>query len=430
MAEDVKAEPGDLVDLGEGSELGATPKVAAQAQPVEGPDRAPTWRKVLGVVLAILAMIVLVASVEAVWMKTTLEDEDQFVSTFEPLAEDEAVATAVSVRVADGIVESEEFQAFVTEGLPEDLGVLSIPITAAVREVVATAGEQIVLSDAFAEVWSTALRTTHVAANAVLTGNDAALVSEDGTVSIDLNEIAVVITDRVAERGIDLPEIEADLGSIVIYESDELEAAQTVVEGISTIAWVLPVVALLLVIGAIWVYPGNRWMVAFLAFGTAFVAMLSLVFLRVTESTVLGNISDEVSRDAADSVFDIVAAGLRAATWALIVLALIIGLFAWVNGPSGRARSVRSSFTAAVDSRRRPPEGEPSGFAKFLAEWKRTIQVIVVLLGLAYIIFGPSPSGISVLLTAMVTLGVVVLVEVLAGSAEAPTLAQEKVDAQ
>jgi hypothetical protein len=428
MAEEVRAKPGDVVDLTEGSELGATPKAGTQTQPVEEKS-APRWRKILGVVLAILAMIVLVLSIEALWVKTTLEDEDRFVSTFEPLAESEAVAAAISTRVADGVVESEEFQAFVTDGLPEELSVLSIPITAAVREVVVTAGEQVILSDAVAEVWSAALRATHVAVSAVLTGNDAALVSEDGVVSIDLNEIAGVITDRVAERGIDLPEIDADLGSIVLYESDELAAAQTVVEGINTIAWVLPAVALLLVIGAIWVYPDKRWMLAFLAFGTAFVAVLGLVFMRVTESTVLRNISDEVSRDAADSVFDITTAGLRAATWALIVLVLIIGFLAWVIGPSSRARSLRSSFNAAVDSRRKAPEEEPSGFATFLADWKRTIQVVVVLLGMAYIIFGPSPSGISVLITAAVVFGIAILVEVLAGAAEAPATAPEKVDA-
>jgi hypothetical protein len=248
-------------------------------------------------------------------------------------------------------------------------------------------------------------------------------------VSIDLNEIAVVITDRVAARGIDLPEIEADLGAIVIFASDELEAAQTVVQAISTIAWVLPVVALLLVIGAIWVYPDKRWMLAFLGFGTALVAVLGLIALRVTESTLLGNISDQVSRDATDSVFEIASAGLRAATWALIVLMLIIGLFAWANGPSRPARSLRSAFTGTVDGWRRTPEEEPSEFASFLAEWKRTIQVVVVLLGLAYIVFGPSPSGVSVLLTAVVTFGIVVLVDVLAGPAEAPVAAEEKIDA-
>ena len=199
---------------------------------------------------------------------------------------------------------------------------------------------------------------------------------------------------------------------------------------ISTIGWVLPLVALLLVIGAIWVYPNNRWMVAFLAFGTALVGLLGLVLLRVTESTLLGNVSEEVAREAGDAVFDIATTGIRAATWALIVLALIIGFFAWANGPSPRAQSLKSSAIAGIGSRRRAPEEEPSEFATFLADWKRTIQVIVVLLGMAYIIFGPSPSGISVLLTAVVVSGIAVFVEVLAGSAEAPVPApQERVDA-
>ena len=430
MAEDVKADTSDVVDLTDGSDLEAGAAATSQPDPV-AEKSGPMWRKILGVVLAIFAMIVLVLSVEAVWMKTTLEDEDQFVETFAPLAEDAAVVTAVSVRVADGVVESEEVQAFISDGLPDGLGVLAIPINAAIREVVQTVTVEVVESDAFVVAWETALRATHTVADAVLTGNDAALVSEGGQVKIDLNEIVVVVTDRLEDnRGINLPDIDADLGSIVIYESEDLAAAQTVVQAISTIAWVLPLLALLLVIGAIWVYPNNRWMVAFLAFGTALVGLLGLVLLRVTESTLLGNISEEVAREAGDAVFDIATAGIRAATWALIVLALIIGFFAWVNGPSPRAQSLKSSAIAGIDGRRRAPEEEPSEFATFLADWKRTIQVIVVLLGLAYIIFGPSPSGLSVLLTAVVVFGIGVLVEVLAGSTEAPVTApRERVDA-
>jgi hypothetical protein len=91
---------------------------------------------------------------------------------------------------------------------------------------------------------------------------------------------------------------------------------------------------------------------------------------------------------------------------------------------------LKSSAIAGIDSRRRAPEEEPSEFAAFLADWKRTIQVIVVLLGIAYILFGPSPSGISVFLTAVAVFGIAVFVEVLAGSAEAPVTApQEQVDA-
>jgi hypothetical protein len=429
MAEDVKAGTGDVVDLTEGSELVAGAAATSQPDPV-AEKSGPMWRKILGVVLAVFAMIVLVLSVEAVWLKTTLENEDQFVETFAPLAEDTAVVTAVSVRIADGVVESEEVQAFITDGLPDGLSVLAIPISAAIREVVQTVTVEVVESDAFGTAWETALRGTYTVANAVLTGNDAALVSEGGQVKIDLNEIVVVVTDRIEEgRGIDLPDIDADLGSIVIYESDDLASAQAVVQAISTIAWVLPLVALLLVIAAIWAYPDNRWMVAFLAFGTALVGLLGLALLRVTESTLLGNISVDVAREAGDAVFDVLTAGIRAATWALIVLALIIGFFAWVNGPSPRAQSLKLSAIGGMDSRRRAPEAEPSGLATFLADWKRSIQGAVVALGFASLLFGSSPSGISVFLTAVVVFGIAVLVEVLAGSAEAPVPApQERVD--
>lgn len=430
MAEDIKADASDVVDLTEGSDL--VGEAAAGDQPGRLEEKSgPMWRKILGVVLAIFAMIVLVLSVEAVWLKTTLENEDQFVQTFVPLAEDTAVVTAVSVRIADSVVESEEVQAFITDGLPDGLSVLAIPISAAIREVVQTVTVEVVESDAFGTAWETALRGTYTVANAVLTGNDAALVSEGGQVKIDLNEIVVVVTDRIEEgRGIDLPDIDADLGSIVIYESDDLATAQAVVQAISTIAWVLPLLALLLVIAAIWVHPNNRWMVAFLAFGTAFVGLLGLVLLQVTESTLLGNISVDVVREAGDAVFDIATAGIRAATWALIVLALIIGFVAWVNGPSSRAQSLKSSAVEGMDSRRRAPEAEPSGLATFLADWKRSIQGAVVALGFASLLFGASPSGISVFLTAVVVLGVGVLVEVLAGSAEAPVPAsRDKIDA-
>lgn len=419
MAEDVKAETGDIVDLTEGSELDST---ATTTQPMAIEEESgPMWRKILGIVLAILAMIVLVASVEAVWLKTTLEDEEQFVSTLAPLAEDDAVATAVAVQISERVVGSDEVQGFVTEGLPDELSVLAIPITAAVGQVVETVTLEVVESDVFANAWEAALRTTHVAVSALVTGNDGALESEDGVVSINLNEIAAVVMTTVEDsRGIDLPEIQSDLGSVVILESDQLATVQDVLGVISTLAWFLPLVALLLIIAAIWAHPDNRWMVVFLAFGTALAGLLALGALRFFESTVLGNLGNEIERAAGDAVFDALAAGLRAAMWALIVLGLLIGFFAWANGPSTRAQRLRASVGGTVDDMRKDPEADSSGFASFLAEWKRTIQVIAMLLGFAYILFGPLPSGVSVLLTAVVVIGVVLFVEVYAGAAEEP----------
>ena len=57
---------------------------------------------------------------------------------------------------------------------------------------------------------------------------------------------------------------------------------------------------------------------------------------------------------------------------------------------------------------------DPNSFTNFVANWKPTIEVVAVAAGLIYILFGPSPSGFSVLLTAVIVLAVVVATEVLA----------------
>lgn len=104
------------------------------------------------------------------------------------------------------------------------------------------------------------------------------------------------------------------------------------------------------------------------------------------------------------------------------MLALIVGLVAWVSGPSNRARGLRDWTVRTIDRWRRPEPGHPEGFAAFLTEWKRTIQVLAVAIGLLFVVFGPDPSGLLVIATAAVVLVVVVVVEVFGGPQQsAPT---------
>ena len=419
MADDLKAQPDDVVDL---TDLAALKEEneALRAQLEAEPVRQPVWRKVLAGILAVLAVLTLVVAADALWLKTTLEDEDQFVATFEGLPRHDAVAEAVSIRVASGIVETQEVQAFVADRLPDQLSVLAAPITDSIEQLIARAANEVIQSDAVTTAWTVALRGTHTAVSAVLTANDRALESEGGQVAINLDEIATVVVGRVEARGVDLPDIDLELGSIVIYESDDLAAAQTVAQGISTAGWVLPVVALLLIAAAIWVATDRRRMVAFLGFATAIALLIQLAANRVTQNAVLGGVEDDLSREAGGAVWDAAIGRLVSVTWALLLIALIIGFVAWLAGPSTRAQRLRSWGANTIDGWRRPAEEEPSGFTTFLAEWKRTIQVVVVTLGLLFVLLGPAPSGLLVIATLAVVLGIVVLVEVMAGPARSP----------
>jgi hypothetical protein len=373
-----------------------------------------TWRKILAGVLAALAIVTLVAGFSIVWLETTLGDEDQFVATLAPLPQEESVASVLSLRVADGVVEAANVEVYVAETLPAELEFIALPVTNAITTVVATASQEVITSDVFNAIWSKALRVTHKAVSAVLSGNDGALVAEGGQVAIDLDEVAAQVAEEVESLGFDLPEGDLELGAVVLYEDEQLAVVQAIAQTLDTAGWFIPLLALVFIVAAIWVSYDRRRMTAILGFGTAIGLALSLVGLRMGRNWLINAIEEETKREAAGEVWDTIVNRLFEMMWAGLILALIVGVAAWVMGPGSRARRTRAWASRTIEGWRRPVAADPNSFTNFVANWKPTIEVVAVVAGLIYILFGPSPSGFSVLLTAVIVLAVVVVTEVLA----------------
>ena len=382
--------------------------------------KGPLWRRVLAGVLAVLAVIAVVSAVQAVWVKTTLQDEDRFVSTFQSLPQNDAVASVLSIRITDGVIEATGVEAFVSDVLPDGLSFLVAPLTTAIQQRIAEVADDVIQSDTVTSAWAVTLRLTHKGVSAILSGNDQTLVADDGKVVLDLDEIAAVVVDRVEASGLDLPDLELSLGSVVLYESEDLAAAQTVARWITTMGWFLPLLALVLIALAIWASTNRHRLTQFLGFGTALALLLSLAGLRIARYATINGIEDEITQEAAASVWDTVLVRLIQATWALLLVLLIVGIIAWATGPSERAGRFAAWSSRTLDAWRRPVEEEPSGFTAFLVEWKRTIQVVIVVSGLLFVLFGPAPSGLLVIFTAAIVLALDVLVELLAGPERAP----------
>lgn len=365
--------------------------------------------------LAVLGVVAIVVATQAVWLETTLQDEEQFVATLQSLPQNVAVASVLSIRVANGVVEATGVDTFVSDALPDELGFLAVPTTAAITDFIAGVAFDVIQSDAVTSVWTATLRIAHKSVSAMLTGNDAALVAAEGKVAIDLDQIGAVVVDRVEARGLDLPDLDISLGQVVIYEDEDLAAAQAVAQGIDTLGWLLPVLAIVLIAGAVWASPNNRRMTQYLGFGTALVMLLGLATLRIGRTETVNGADSEIEGEAAGAVWDILFAPMVKSTWALMVLALIIGLIAWANGPFARAKRFRGWISRTIDSWRGTSDEPRSEFSVFLVEWKRTIQVVAVVIGLFFVLFGPAPSGLLVLITALIVLVVVVVVELVAG---------------
>ena len=374
-------------------------------------------RRFFGWVAAIIAIILIALAVNVGWAKTTLLDTDAFVATLGPLAQEEAVAAALSVQIGDAIVEATELEVAIAEALPEELVFVSAPVAAATGTLVATVATEIILTDAFASVWATALRIAHTSLMFVLT-NDGAVVAEAGAIAIDLDTIAEPVLVAVSERGLDVEAIvgeEFTLGQIVLVDSDYLGQAQAAVRYLEMLGWITVLLAILAIGVAMLIGPNRRRMVAILGFGTAVAGLINLISLRLGRGLTVGKIGDQTDEAAGVAVWDAVTGSLTSMLWGLVFLAFIVGFAAWFVGPGPRANRLRTAAGDGVDRWRGTTQEPPTGLSLFFYKWRRPLEWGVVGVGIVVLLIMPLVTFASAIIVVLVAAAAIAGIELVAG---------------
>lgn len=361
-------------------------------------------RRVFAWVLAILAIVLISLAVNVGWAKTTLLHTDTFVATLSPLAQNEAVAEALSVRIGEAVVVATSLEESISEALPAELAFIAGPVATATGDLVATVANELILTDAFSTVWSTALRVAHSSVIVLVSGTGA-LGAEDGTVAIDLDAIAEPVVVAVADRGLDIVALVGEdftLGQIVLIESEALGSAQSAVRFLEMLGWLTVLLAILAVAAAIVVSPDRRRQVAILGFGTAIAGVSNLVSLRLGRGLTVGSIGDEINRSAGLAVWDALIHSLKSSIWALVFLSLAIGLAAWLVGPGLRAGHMRTAVGDGLDRWRGKSQQPPTGVSLFFYTWRRPLEWAILGVGLAILLLIPTVSLLNVVLIILV----------------------------
>ncbi len=393
-------------------------------------------RRFFAWVLAILAIVLISLAVNVGWAKTTLLDTDAFVATLAPLAEHEAVAEALSLQIGEAVIVATGLEASIAEALPEELVFIAGPVASATGSLVATVANELILTDAFATVWSTALRAAHSSVSVLLTGSGA-VVAEEGTVAIDIDTIAEPIIVAVADKGLDIRALVGEdftLGQIVLVESDALGSAHQAVKLLDTLGWLTVLLAIVAIAAALLVGPDRRRQVAILGFGTAIAGVINLVSLRFGRGLTVGAIGDEVNRSAGLAVWNAVVRNLTSTIWALVFLAFVIGLAAWFFGPGPRASRLRTAAGDGVDRWRGQTQEPPTGLSLFFYTWRRPLEWGILGVGLLVLLIMPSVSFAIAVLVVLVGAFLAAAVELIAGpqavtAADASDREPESVDA-
>jgi hypothetical protein len=376
-------------------------------------------------ILVVLASLLTIVAVVARYTRSQLLDTDRYVATVAPLSENPAVERAIATQVTNEIFSrldvedlTQQALAKLTElGAPDVIEGLAVPISNQVEGFVRQEVNEAVKSPRFDELWLTANRNAHEKVVAVLTGRGTDAVDvEQGQVTVDLGVVVERVKDRLVDRGFGfasrIPEVHSDF---VLMQSDELRRSQRVVRRLDRVATVAPFIVLFLAAVAVLVAPSRRRGLLFVALGIAASMVLLALVLVLARNWYLDNGAPKtMTPQEAVGVIATLLAPLRLAMRAVLALALVVAVAAFLTGPSGAARGVRSFFGSVQERVQGRLEGErsPSAVEAWIGAHKMPLRIAVIVVAALVLAFWTYPTGAVVLGIALLVLICLALIEI------------------
>lgn len=392
-------------------------------------------RTVVALVVIVIGALLVPAGIALPWLRSEVLNTDHFVATFGPLADNPKVQEVAATAITEAVMREANVEAEVEDVLPDRAKVLAGPITTGVQNVVNQVAHQVLASEQFRTLFKKSLELAHKQVVALLRDeNVGSLKIEGGKVILDLASVTQVVVDKLAEQGLTfVKKIPTDkiTGEVVLFESQALADARTAVSIFVAVSWIMPFVALGLLLIGIWIAPDHRRGLLWAAIALFLGAVAVGVSLGIARTVYLNQIQSRgYTGEVAIIVFDRVVSRLRDITRGVALIGLITAAFAFFAGTSKAAVSSRRFFSRSTQwASGRVVPSDPT--AREVLVWIRThrrgLQLAVFGLAAAWILlFSASLSASLVLWTAFFVVLGLVLVEV--ASRSGATIAQQDAD--
>ncbi len=380
-------------------------EVLRQQAGTAAPPKRGRGRTIASWVLIVLACLLAVLSVVVVYARNELLNTDTFVATVAPLAKDHAVQQTVATKVSESLVARSDIEQRVKNALPSRAGFLADPIAGAVQTATYQITLKLVQSSQFQTLWEQALRRSHDQIDNLLLGNKVgAFQSTNGQVTVDLSQIEDAAKKQLAAHGLSVfDKVPNYTGApFVLFQSDQLAKLQRWVRFLNHLAFVLPIVSILMLAGAVLTARDRRRGLVHAASGLAVSMALLLVAANVGRNQYLSSLRPGQSRPANAAIIDTVDAALLDLVRTVLVVAAVVAVVAFVVGLGPVRRWLHE---------RTPPHWMTGGRVHdTVAAHRGAFQWLVVVLGLVVLVLWNQPTVAVALVIVLVTLFVVMLV--------------------
>ncbi len=297
--------------------------------------------------LVILASVLAFVSVFAVWAKRQLLETDTWTHTSSRLLENEDIRNAVADFLVARLYGNVDVEGQLAKALPPRLQPLAGPASGGLRELALNLTQRALAQPRVQALWEDANRSAHEQFLAVVDNRNEAVSTTGGNVVLDLGTILTKVANELGIGENLASKLPPDAARIQIMRSDQLEAVQTGVRILRTLAWLLAAVVLALFALAIYL-AGPRRRETLRAVGIAFVAVGVLVLFAhgLAGNYVVGALTTTAaSEPAANATWSIGTSVLVEIAQALVLYGIVIVLAAWLAGPTASATWIRRAIT-------------------------------------------------------------------------------------
>ncbi len=412
------------------AQVSQAPGAADGASAGAGRKRHVSWRSGVSALLITLGCILAPLAVLAVWTANQVSNTSRYVANVAPLIRQPAIQNALTDKITPQITGKLNVQGLANQvatelnsrGLPKVATLLhsfSGTIASGVAGFVHSAVAKVVASPAAARIWVQANQSAHAEVVKALSGQgNGAVKIVNGSVTLGLGPFIDTVKQDLSARGLTvvqkLPPINP---TFTLFSSKYLVKAQTGYRLINDLKIALPLLAIALLAIGIYVARQHRRALIGAGLGLAASMLVLAIALAIGRAIYLNSVPNAtLPSDAAAALFDTFVRFIKNGLRALLVLGLLVAAGGFLTGPSVTAVRVRGALKAGLDWVR--ARGERAGLSTGpVGTWthghRRALQIGAVVLMVLIFVFWSQPTGLVVLLLAIVLLVLLGLIELI-----------------
>lgn len=359
------------------------------------------WRNASGGLLIIIGVVLVALAVSALWLNRTVMDENRWVDTMTPLAQNAAIQEYVAKSASDAIFANINIQQYVAEALgtkplPPQLMLLASPITGAIQNFVRESAGKFTQSPQFEAVWIKTLRLTHKAFIAAVTDRPTGVITKQGgTVTLDVSALITEVKAVLSDKGMGFVNninIPISKQQITLVDSPAITQLGYAIRLMNSMAWVLPLLAIAMLGGGVALAANRRKAVLWMGIGVMVLTIIPVqaIYLGRVPFAEAALRLGQMPSEASQAAYTIIFRNLVTANQIVAFAGLVFVVGAIFAGPSKWAVSLRSGFRSGLNNV--GPDWDFGTAGQWIHDHESGMRTTGILLGVAMLLVSPAKS--------------------------------------